>query len=99
MVLKSNFGMILGSVTRSMRMFQLPNLRTNLCCVSDLVQSNNAWNATLINSTFSATEAHIILNMPRDISLVVDEMIWDLSRSGTYSVKSTYYHATKNLVE
>lgn len=59
----------------------------------------NEWNLRLIHDNFNATEAKEIISMPRRTALGEDQMIWDLSRDGSYSVKSVYYYAMEALAD
>lgn len=65
-----------------------------------MVDSNsNTWNITLIHANFTQRDAMEIIKMSRNVALGEDQLIWDLSRNGNYSVKLAYYHAMENLVD
>lgn len=61
--------------------------------------NTNGWNSRLINASFTTREASDILSMSRRTTLGDDQMLWDLSINGMYSMKSAYYFAMDNLVD
>ncbi|XP_065625688.1 uncharacterized protein LOC136065853 [Quercus suber] len=68
----------------------------NFPMVSSLIdESTKWWKPKLVKSLFLPFEATTILRIPISYSLLEDNLIWIRNKSGTFTVKSAYYIATK----
>ena len=70
-------------------LFRPPN--TPILTVEELIDhENGTWKRDLIRSTFIASDAEVILNIPLRQGGGADYLAWAHERSGIYSVKMAY---------
>ena len=53
--------------------------------------NRNGWNDQLIGEHFEADEAEIIYNLPLSQYGQEDKMIWRLTKTGEFTIRSAYY--------
>ncbi|MCI11808.1 RNA-directed DNA polymerase (Reverse transcriptase), partial [Trifolium medium] len=64
--------------------------------VADLIDySTRTWNHQLLHQTFNARDVDDIVKIPLNLLHTNDEIIWNCSRNGIYSVRSAYYQLTQ----
>lgn len=67
--------------------------------VNSLIHPTSAtWNETLIHNLFAPIDAAKKISMPIYLSHNPDKILWKFTKDGTFSKKSTYYHAMGNMV-
>lgn len=60
--------------------------------VSKLIDPvNKCWNNTLVKEMFNAVDVNSILSIPISQRLPNDDLIWNFTKNGSYSVKSGYW--------
>lgn len=52
---------------------------------------DRVWNSDLVGSLFSGQEAERVLDIALFIAHSDNDLVWDCSRNGVYSVKFAYY--------
>ena len=60
--------------------------------VGELIDPHTAqWDEAPVRSVFSPVNVHRILQIPLRVEVMDDVVAWHNTRSGTFSVRSTYY--------
>lgn len=60
--------------------------------VEELIDPHSGqWNEDLLRSVFSPTDVERILRIPLNVGNVEDFVAWHYTRSGTFSVSSSYH--------
>lgn len=63
--------------------------------VSDLMEERGAWNGTLVRRMFIASDANVILSLPRPRVPMEDFWVWGWERTGVFTARSAY----RNIME
>lgn len=77
------------STSNSLRILS-PHVLPEDLCEADLITPSGCWIHTLVRASFSTDEAEAILKLPIGGNGRCDELGWDFSNCGRYSVRSGY---------